>query len=149
MAAERDADAAFLAEREVVALADVVEVEQLHHQMMRGVAAGLDERDRMVARIGVEEIGVERPRHVVGEPEAEHVAIERDHVVDAFDVQHRVAHAERAGAEAGDVAAGLERLARGLGAVEDLQPVADRIVERDQVGDAALVGERAGAARRP
>src|SRR5689334_12004163 len=32
--------------------------------------------------------------------------------------------AERPGAEAGDVAAGLERIAGGLGAVENLQPIA-------------------------
>ena len=67
--------------------------------------------------------------------------------MNAFDVQHRVTHAQRAGAEAGDVAARLERIGRDLGAVEDLQPVADRVVEGDQAGDAPLVGERAGAAR--
>ena len=58
-----------------------------------------------------------------------------------------MAHAERAGAEAGDRAAGLERIGRGLGAVEDFEPVADRVGEHDQVLDPALVGERARAAR--
>ena len=58
-----------------------------------------------------------------------------------------MAEAERAGAEAGDVAAGLERLGRGLGAVEQFEPVADRIAGHDQVLDPPLVGERAGAAR--
>ena len=77
---------------------------------MRGVASGLDEGHGVVARIGVEEIGVERPQHVVGEPEAEHVAIERHRVIDVVHVQHDVTHAERSGAEAGDRAAGLERL---------------------------------------
>ena len=47
-----------------------------------GAAAGVDEGDRVMARIGVEEIGVEPPHHVVGEPEAEHVAIERHGLVD-------------------------------------------------------------------
>ena len=65
----------------------------------------------------------------------------------SFDVQHGMPHAKRTGAEAGDRAAGLERLAGGLGAVENLQPVAERIVEDDQVRDPPLVGERARAAR--
>ena len=65
----------------------------------------------------------------------------------SFDVQHGVTHAERPGAEARDRAAGLERVGGGLGAMEDLEPVAERIGEHDQVLDAALVGERARAAR--
>ena len=44
-----------------------------------------------------------------------------------------MAHAERAGAEAGDGRPGLNGSARGLGAVEDFEPVADRIGEHDQV----------------
>ena len=63
-----------------------------------------------------------------------------------FDVQHGVAHAERPGAEARDRAAGLERIARGLGAVEDFEPVAERIGKHDEVLDAAFVGKRARAA---
>ncbi len=100
VAAERDADTAFLAERQVIALAHVVEIVELDHQMVGGAAAGLDEGDRVVARIGVEEIGVERPQHVIGEAEAQHVAIERHRVVDVLYMQHHVAHAERTGAEA-------------------------------------------------
>jgi hypothetical protein len=52
---------------------------------------------------------------------------------------------ERAGAEAGDSAAGLERLARGLAAVENLKPVAERVVKNDQILDVTLVGKGAGA----
>ena len=73
--------------------------------------------------------------------------IERQHVVDPLAVQHGVAHAERAGAEAGDRAAGLERIAGDFGAVKDFEPIADRIGKHDQVPDAAFVGERARAAR--
>src|SRR5262249_27824950 len=43
VAAERGADAALLAEREIIALPDVVEAVELDHQMVRGVAPGLDE----------------------------------------------------------------------------------------------------------
>jgi len=57
-----------------------------------------------------------------------------------------VAHAERPGAEAGNIAARLERIAGDLGAVENLEPVAAGSFEHDQVGDMALVGERARAA---
>ena len=56
-------------------------------------------------------------------------------------------HAERAGAESGDGAAGLERIGRGLGAVDHFEAVADRVAEHDQVLDLALLGERARAAR--
>ena len=100
-----------------------------------------------MTRISVEEVGVERPHHVIGEPESEHVAIEWHRVVDAFDVQHGVTHAERPGAETRDRSARLKRLARGLGAVEDFEPIAQRIREHDEVLDAALVGKRARAAR--
>src|SRR5262252_6921640 len=144
--AQRDADAAFLAQRQIVALPDVVEAEELHHQMMGGAAAGLDEGDRVVARIGVEEVGVERSHHIVGQAEPEHVAIERHGVVDVLDVQHGMTHAERSGAEARDRAAGLERLARGLGAVDDFEPIAERIGEHDEVLDAPFIRQRARAA---
>ena len=58
-----------------------------------------------------------------------------------------MAEPERAGAEAGNRAAGLERLRRRFGAVKNLQPVALRIVEHDQVLHVPLVGKRARAAR--
>src|SRR5215475_7554245 len=41
--AERDADASLDAERKVVALADIVEIVELDHQMMHGIAPSLDE----------------------------------------------------------------------------------------------------------
>src|SRR5579862_9004088 len=55
-------------------------------------------------------------------------------------------HAEWSGAKARDRTPGLERLRNGLGAVEHLQPVADRIGEHDQIFHAALIGKRARAA---
>ena len=136
MAAERDGDAALLAEREIVALADIVEAKQLHHEVMHGVLAGLDEGEAVMARIEMQEAGDERMIVIIGEPEAEHVAIERHQLVDGLariDVEHDMAEAERAGAEAGDRAAGPERLGGRFGAVENLQPVAERIGEHDQV----------------
>ncbi len=42
---------------------------------------------------------------------------------------------------------GLNGLARDLGAVKDFQPVADRVVKRNETGDAPLVGKRARSAR--
>jgi hypothetical protein len=42
---------------------------------------------------------------------------------------------------------GPEWFGRGLGAVEQFEPVAKRIVEHDQVAHVAFVGQRAGAAR--
>ncbi len=60
-----------------------------------------------------------------------------------------MAEAEWAGAKTGDGAARLKWLACGLGAVEKLQPIAERIVEDDQVLDVPFVSERAGAACDP
>src|SRR5262249_29712840 len=68
---------------------------------------------------------------------------------DTLEVHHHVAHAERAGAKTGNVAAGLERLAGGRRAVEDLEPVAAGIVEHDQGLHGALVGEGAGGRAAP
>ena len=65
----------------------------------------------------------------------------------ALDVQHRVADAQRASAKAGDRAARLERIAGHVGAVEKLQPIAERIVDDNQILDEALVGERTRTAR--
>jgi hypothetical protein len=134
--------------RDVVALADVVEIAGLDHQVMDADLAGLDEGDAVVARIDVEEIRRERLGEVVAEVEAQDVLIERQDVADLLAVEHGVAHAERAGAEAGDGAAGLERVGGGLGAVENLEPVAGGVLQHDQVADLALLGERAGAARK-
>ena len=55
-------------------------------------------------------------------------------------------HAERAGAEAGNVATGLERVGCAFRAVKDLEPVAARIVEHRQVLHMPFVG-RARAPR--
>jgi hypothetical protein len=52
-------------------------------------------------------------------------------------------HAKRSGAKTGDRAPRLERIVRKLGAVEGLEPIADRIAEYDQILNAALLGERA------
>ena len=111
------------------------------------VLPDLDEGDAVVARIDVEEVGRERLGEIVAQLEAEDVDIERNDVVDLLAVEHGVTHAERAGAESGDRAAGLERIAGGLGAVHHLEAVAGRIVEHDQVLDVPLVGERPRAAR--
>src|SRR5262245_13833818 len=147
MAAEGDADALGVAEREIVALAHIVEAVELHHHVMDHVDAAFDEGDAVVARIDVEEIGRERAQPVVAYLEFEDVLIERHHLGDALEMHHHVAHAERTGAEAGNVAAGLERIGGYLRAVEDFEPVTGGIVEHDQVVDVALAGERARAAR--
>ena len=133
--------------RQIVALSHVVEAEQLQHHVMDHVLAGLDQRDGMVARIDVEKVAGKRPQPVIAELELQHLLVKLHHVGEPLDVHHDVAHAERAGAEAGDVAAGLERFGRDRGAVEELQAVAGRIVDHDQVFDVALVGQRARAAR--
>ena len=145
--AERGADRFRPPQREIVGLADVVEVIDFEHQVMNAVCAGIDEGERVVARIDVEEIGLERLQDIVGRLEIEDLGIERHHRVEPLGGEHGMAHAERAGAEAGNRASGLERLARRLGAVDGFQPVADRVREDNQIFHPAFVGERARAAR--
>src|SRR5262249_49506659 len=69
MAAQRDADALGLTEREIVALAHIVEAVELHHHVMDHVDAALDKGDAVMARIDVEEIAGERAQPIVAELE--------------------------------------------------------------------------------
>src|SRR5215203_7453011 len=57
MAAERRRHAAFRAERDVVALAYVVETEHFHHDVMNRALASMDKGEAVMARIDVQEIG--------------------------------------------------------------------------------------------
>src|SRR3954466_12037570 len=136
MTAERDIDAVLLAERDVVALADIVERKQLDHQMMHPIAAGLDQSETVMPRIDVEEIGAKRLLHVVAERKAEHVDIERHHRVDIFHREHGVSKPERAGAETGDRTTRKERGVGDLGAVKRLETIARGIAKRNQPLDA-------------
>src|ERR1700681_3343574 len=118
--------------------------------MMDGVLAALHEGKRVMPRIEMEEVRSEWMRIIIRQPETEPVAIERHHPVDGFgrvDIENDVAEPQWPGAEAGDRAAGLEWFGGGLGAVEQLEPVADRIIEHNQIFDVALVGECTRGAR--
>src|ERR1700730_14435132 len=139
--AERAIDAVLLAERDVRALADVVEREQFDHQMMHAVAAGLDQRQTVMPRVDVQKEGLEWRKDVIGQLEAEHIGVERHHGIDLPDRQHRVAQSERAGAKARDRAPRLERADIDVRAVKRLEPIAGRIVERNESGNKARVGE--------
>ena len=93
-------------------------------------------------RVDVEEIGAERFFDVVGQPEAEHVDIERHDRLDILDRQHGVPKPERAGAESRNRSSRHERRVVDLGAVKRFQPVAGRIVKRNQAADAPGIGQR-------
>src|SRR5205823_427053 len=142
MPAERRGDAAILAYRKIVRLADVVEHVELDHEMMDAVLSGFQHREVVMPRIDVEEVDLERLHHVVAQPQPEHVLIKPQHVLDALDREHDVSHAERPSAEPGNGAARPERLDRGLGAVKSFEPVAEGIGERDELPDSARLGER-------
>ena len=55
---------------------DSVEAEQLHHDVMHRVLAGLDEGEAVMALIEVQEPRHERMIVIIGQPEAEGFAIE-------------------------------------------------------------------------
>ena len=61
---------------DVVGLADVVEIEELHHDVMDAAAARLDHGEAVVARIDVEEVRLEGLQDVVAQAEAQHVLVE-------------------------------------------------------------------------
>ena len=70
---------------------------------MDGILAGADEARGCDGAVDVHEVGVERMRQVVGEPEAQKLAVERHQTVDRSDalhVEHDMAEAERPGAKA-------------------------------------------------
>src|SRR5882724_6618057 len=142
MTAERDADALLLAQSDIVGLADIVERKQLYHQMMHAVAAGLDQREAVMPRVDVKEVGAKRLLHVVGKPEAEQVDVERHHRVDVFDRQHGVAKTERAGAETGNRTAWTERRVVDFRTVKYLQTIAGRIAKRNQTANTPVVSKR-------
>src|SRR3984893_11456449 len=133
MTAERDADTLLLAQGDIITLADIVKRKQLHHQMMHAVVAGLDRGEAVMPRVDVKEVGAKRSLHIVGKPEAKEVDIERHHRVDVLDRQHRVAEAERTGAETGNRTAGTERGVVDLGAGTCLEAIAGRIAKRNQL----------------
>src|SRR5208282_1415248 len=54
MPSQRDRDAALFTERKIVTLADIVEAENLHHDVMDRVPAGLDESEAVMARVEVQ-----------------------------------------------------------------------------------------------
>src|SRR5262245_13528561 len=77
VAAERRDDLLAVHERQVVALADVVERIQFDHQVMHSIYRCLNECKAMMARINVQKIGAHRSPCVVADAEAKQVTVER------------------------------------------------------------------------
>src|SRR5262249_31703895 len=94
-----------------------------------------------------EEISGKRTQPIIAELELEDVLIKRHHLRDALEMHHHMAHAERAGAEAGNVATRPERFRTGLRTVKDFEPIAGGVFECDQIRNMALVGECLRSAR--
>jgi hypothetical protein len=133
-----------LTKRDVVPLTDIVEHVELHHQMMHAVLARLDHREAVMARIEMEEEGFEGPEGEVAQTEPKQILIERDHRLDALDVQDDVTHAERPGPKAGNRPSGVEWVGRHLGAIERLDPIAGGILEENGLPHAPLIGDGLG-----
>src|ERR1700722_12527688 len=115
--------------------------------MMHTIAAGIDEGEAVVPRIEVKEISPEWPQDVIAQAEAEDVRIERYDLIEPRGGQDRMPHAERPGAKPQNRTARPERLGGKLGAAEDLEPIADRIGEDDEIANPPLLRQRARAAR--
>src|SRR5690606_5846223 len=126
----------------VEAMTDIVEAVKLDHHVMHRALARRHQGEAVMARIDVEEIGLERIVIEIAQTEAQRIAIEGERLARALDVQHHMTEAERAGAEAGDVATGHEGIASRLGPMANLHPVAERVPRHDEVGDGALACQR-------
>src|SRR4051794_38801810 len=146
MAAERGDDFLWGTLQQVIALADIVKLIVLDQQMMHATHWRLYKGDAVMARVDVHEIGLQRRDHEVADAKAQYVLIEGQCSVDVRERQKGMAHTLWAGAETGDVAAGLERGLGYVGAVEGFQAVAGRISEGDQPGYAAFISQRCGFA---
>src|ERR1700676_5226202 len=112
--------------------------------MMHAAHRCRDDGDAVMARVDVHEISLQRRDHEVADAKAEQVLVERQGSVDVWNGQKRVSHTLRAGAETGNVAAGLERGVGDMGAMESFQAVAGRVREGDQVRHTTLVSQRSG-----
>src|SRR5690606_23993858 len=118
MAAQRIGNPAFVLLGKIVALPDIVQRKQFDHEMVHAPAAGPDHGEGMVPTVEVEEIELERLEPVVGDLEAQQIAIEWKEDVDVPGVKHRMAHSQRSRLEAGDRPAGEERFRSYLGSAE-------------------------------
>lgn len=71
--------------------------------------------------------------------------MDRHHWRDVLDMEHGGAHAERAGAKAVDRPAGDEGIGGDHRGMDQLDPVAGRVVEPHQIADLPAVGQLAAA----
>ncbi len=76
----------------------------------------------MVACIHVQETGLGFT-HEIADPKAQQTSVEGQCRVEIRDHQHNMAHAQGAGAKAGDIAAGHKRRVRQQWLVKGLEPV--------------------------
>src|SRR5215469_16797394 len=135
--AERDRNAIFLGKGKVVALTDIVKAEQLHHDVMDRVLAALNESETVMARIDVEKSRHERFGIVVRKPKPKRFVVEIHQPIErvlVVDVEYDVAETQRAGAKSGNATPGPEWLGGSFGAVEDFEPIADRVGDRHEIG---------------
>src|SRR5687768_16910051 len=100
--AERVGDAPVVDAGQVVALPYIVQARELDHQMMKALPARSDHREAVVPAVDVKEVEFVRRQAVVGDLEAETVAIERQQRLNVAHVEDHVSHAERTGQEARD-----------------------------------------------
>src|ERR1700747_1753322 len=115
--------------------------------MMDPSGAGLYKGEAVVTRIDMKEIGFKRLQDVVAKLETQNVTVERDHVVNALNIEYRVSHSKRTGTETGDRSPRFERIARDLRAVKHFDAIASRIMKQNQIHHAPLVSERARPTR--
>src|SRR4029453_6778880 len=134
--AERVGDSAFLELGQIVALSHIVEALHLDHEMVETAFARSDHRKAVMATIDMQEIQWIGREAVIGNLEAQQVAIERKQVIYRDDVHHHMPHSKRPGLEARNWPTRLEWMGCNLLTMEYFDPVTARIAKTDQFGDA-------------
>jgi hypothetical protein len=120
-------------------LADVIERIEFDQQVVHRALWAFYQSETVMPRINVQEVGRDWTTDEVADAKTKQITIEGEGHVDAWDHEQYVAHAQWAGAEAGNVAPGPEWRIGHLRTVERFQPVADRISKGDQAAHAALI----------
>ena len=77
MAAERRDNLLAAHQGQIISLSDIVERIEFHHQVVHAIHRRLDQGNAVVARIDMQETGVDRGARVVADAEAKQVTVER------------------------------------------------------------------------
>ena len=83
---------------------------------------------------------------IIADAESKQITVEREQRFDIIHIEHRMPHAERPRAEAGNRSPRLKRVCRNCRVVKHFQSVSCRILKQDEIGNVTFTGQPARAA---